>query len=366
MDLLFAKGVASHFAYPGALVSFIPYGNGHINDTFRLFSGGDYILQRLNPTVFPHADWVMENLDLLLAYLQRELAKERAEGKLLHERPLSLIKTKEGASFYIDSQGAYWRSFPFLKGGYSLEKPRTEEDLYQAGNAFGRFLYDFRDFPLDQLKETLPHFHDTPKRYEDLLRAVNADPCHRLKDVQKEVTFYRSHQNDYSRITSPLAEGKIPYRISHNDTKINNLLYDEETNEAVTLLDLDTVMKGSSLYDFGDAARAACNPADEDEKDCRLIRFSLPYFQALLKGYLHGSEALLSPEEIALLPVSVLLLSLELGMRFLSDYLTGDHYMKISYPEHNLVRARVQIALAQDIKRKLPAMERLLKELNAR
>jgi Ser/Thr protein kinase RdoA (MazF antagonist) len=352
--------IVSHF-FPRLQIDTIePFGNGHINKTYLLKGhDGTYILQRLNKDVFHNPEMVMGNIGKVTSYLEEE------EDEDAPYEVLSLLPTLKSHLYHIDQDGNYWRIFPYFENTMSLELPRSGEDLYEAGKAFGDFLYELRDFPSESLVDTIPDFHNTPKRYQAFLASVEKDPRGRAKGVSKEILYLKKHASFYPLVTSRLADGRLPYRVCHNDTKLNNLLYDKKSGKAIAVIDLDTVMKGSLLYDFGDAIRSSGNTALENEKDCSKVSFSLPYFERFSQGYLIGSHGALTPEEYSLLSDSVLLMALELAMRFLKDYLDGDVYFGISYPEENLVRARGQLTLAEDLEKKLPEMKRLLKGAKA-
>jgi len=367
MNLMKANASLIHdvlkaFLFEGEPLSCVPYGNGHINETFLVEGKNRYILQRLNRSVFPHSKRTMDNLVSVTLYLQKQIPLEKERGFATVQEALHLIPTPSGHFAYRDADNNYWRAFLFLPHAISIEEPQTEKEFYEGGKAFGSFLYFLRDYPLEQLATPIPHFHDTPYRYRAFLSAVNKDPLMRAKNAKESIAYLESKADFYPLIQEKLERGELPLRVCHNDTKFNNLLFDETTHEVLEVLDLDTVMKGSLLYDFGDACRSACLEGEEDERSPERIAFSLERFLPFAKGYLAGTHGALSDEEYRLLGDSILLMTLELALRFLSDYLLGDAYFRIEQPDDNLYRAQNQIALAKDIETKLPRLKTLLQE----
>jgi Ser/Thr protein kinase RdoA (MazF antagonist) len=355
-----ANSLAKVFLFKGKILSVSPYGNGHINKTFLVESDERYILQRLNPQIFAHSKETMKNLVDVTVYLEKAILAEKKAGRLVKQEPLQLVKTYDRKFAYRAKDGAYWRAFHLRDKSETFEEPTSLNDLYASGVGFGTFLYLLRDYPAAQLFETIPHFHDTPKRFRDFEEAVQLDPKKRKKECANEIAYLEKFSSFYPRLTEALAQGEIPYRVTHNDTKFNNLLFDCRSHEVVSVLDLDTVMEGTPLYDFGDACRSSCNNAEESERDLRKVFFSLEKYKAFSKGYLTGTSDILNAKEKALLSDSVLLLTLELALRFLEDYLRGDVYFAHSQEDDNLARARGQIALAKDIEKKLPEMRQIL------
>lgn len=361
-----ARSLTKVFLFKGKIVSVSPYGNGHINKTYLVAADERYILQRLNPEVFLHSKETMGNLIAITAYLGQAITRERQKGHPVKQEPMSLVKTLKDELSYTDEKGAYWRAFRLREESETFEEPLTNADLFSSGKAFGEFLYLLRDYPSETLYETIPHFHDTPARYAHFLAAVKDNPKKRNADCVKEIAYLERFASFYPLLVDALFKGEIPCRVTHNDTKFNNLLFDHPSHEVVSVLDLDTVMEGTPLYDFGDACRSSCNEAEEGERDLRRVSFSLTKFRAFSQGYLSGSHGILNARERDLLAPSVLLLTLELALRFLEDYLRGDVYFAIQEKDDNLVRARSQIALAQDIERKKDEMEAIIREVNLR
>ena len=343
--------IAREFTCQGTLQSCRPYGNGHINDTYLLsFREAEgtphtYILQRINHHVFTRPWELMENIQVVTHFLRK---KVRAAGGDPQREVLRLIPSRTG-EFYLFRDGNYWRCVRFIGDCYTVDYDASPEDFYQSGVAFGRFQKLLTDFPSASLYETIPHFHDTPKRLEDLRRAVREDCCHRAAGVSAEIAFALNRAADTTAITGRLASGAIPLRVTHNDTKLNNILLDARDHHAVCVLDLDTVMPGSALYDYGDAIRSGASTAAEDETDLSKVHLDLALFESFTRGFLKGTDGSLTPEELALLPMGAKLMTLECGIRFLTDYLQNDVYFKTTHPTHNLERCRTQFALVAEM-----------------
>jgi hypothetical protein len=353
------SAISEHFAFEGSITGIHRYGNGHINDTFLVEGSTRYILQRLNTSIFKDPKGVMKNIVGVSAELADKVQKEGGDPR---RECMSVIPAKDGRFFYTDPKGDFWRAYLFIEHSLCLDLPRSSEDFRQSAFAFGRFQYGLRDYPTAELSISIPHFHDTPKRYQDFLMAVSKDPKDRKKTALKEIHFVEERQAKISLLQQELEEGKLPMRVTHNDTKLNNVLLDDKTGKALAVIDLDTIMPGSALYDFGDSIRFGANTAKEDEKDLSKVTLSLPLFQTYVEGYLEGCNHILSRSEIEQLPLGAYTMTMECGMRFLSDYLEGDTYFRIAYPEHNLVRARDQFALALDMERKTEEMKEIVKK----
>ena len=335
------------------------YGNGHINDTYLVATDPSYILQKINKNVFKKPEEVMENIKLVTEHLRRKII---AEGGDPMREPLSLIETVDGKPFYKSSDGEYYRMYVFIDGARSYDVVESPEQLYQAAKAFGRFQNMLADFPAEKLYEVIPRFHDTRKRYADFLAAVEADSVGRAAGAAREIQFVKDREDAVGVVVDDIASGILPVRVTHNDTKLNNVLLDEKTGEGVCVIDLDTVMPGSLLYDFGDALRFAGSTGAEDEPDLDKIWFDLANFEAFTRGFVETLPSI-TERELELLPFSVKLLTLECGMRFLADYLSGDTYFKTAYPEHNLIRCRTQFKLIEDMERKMGEMESIVKKI---
>ncbi len=335
----------------------IPWGDGHINDTYRvtgLNGAGEekhYILQRINTTIFRDVDQVMQNIQGVTSFL-RGFAGDPREV-------MQLVCTREGSAYYRDAQGGCWRLYIFVEDSLCLKTPESTEDFRQCALAFGRFQNMLKDFPVEQLSETIPDFHNTPKRFARLMDAVARDPLGRAAQVRQEIAFAVAREDFYSILTDLNAKGVLPTRVTHNDTKINNVLLDKDTRRALCVIDLDTVMPGLAANDFGDSIRSGAVTAKEDEADLSKIHLDLTMYRAFLEGFLEGCGGQLTPEEIRCLPIGAKMMTAECGIRFLTDYLEGDTYFKIHYPEHNLVRCRSQFKLVADMEAKWEQMTAL-------
>ncbi len=350
------------FGLSGKVLRAAPCGNGHINDTFAVsFSGNGasarYIFQRINHRVFREPECVMENIDRVLRHLY-EKALERGE-----RAPLKLIHTRNGNSFHRDRCGDYWRVYNFIAGVRSHDIVRSPALAFEAARAFGAFQADLADLPPPRLHETIPHFHDTPRRLENLERAVAEDREGRAAAVRPEIEFVRVRADAAGRLLALQRARQLPERITHNDTKLNNVLISDADHRAICVIDLDTVMPGLVHYDFGDMIRTSVSPTPEDEPDLDRIEARFEYFEALLRGYLSSAGAFLTPEERRHLPFSGVLITLEIGARFLTDHIEGDVYFKIHRPGHNLDRARAQFRLVERLEALMPRMTDLLGEI---
>ena len=325
-----------------------PYGNGHINDTY-LFTSQPYILQRINTSIFKNPDELMENIENVTGYLRELIVKE---GGNPNRETLTVIPTKDGKRYYRLDENNVFRVYKYIENTKSIENSKTPEDLYEAGVGYGHFQKMLADFPVEKLYETIPNFHHTPKRIDAFKEAVANDIAGRAAGVQKEIAFALEQASWAGDVINGIEDGTIPVRVTHNDTKINNILFDDKTGKAVCVIDLDTVMPGSMLYDFGDALRIGGSTAAEDETDLDKVWFVEEAFEAFAKGYLSEMKEALTEKEIQLLPLGVKLMTYECGIRFLADYLNGDIYFKIHREHHNLDRARNQFKLVADIAEK--------------
>lgn len=331
-----------------------PYGCGHIHKSFLSVSssGHRYLLQKINQNVFPCVTELMENITAVTEFLKR-----RRRDPL---SVLSLVRTREGASF-LQREESCWRLYDFVEGTICLQHPESDEDFYQSAIGFGSFQEMLADFPVDKLYETIPGFHNTPKRFEAFLDVLERDPLNRVSGAEMEIEFVLARSPEMDTLTSALERGDIPLRVTHNDTKLNNVLLDAVTRKACCVIDLDTVMPGSSLYDFGDSIRFGAATAAEDEKDLSRMEISLDRFRVFTRGYCHALLSL-TENEIMLLPAGAKIMTLECGMRFLADYLEGDHYFSTSRQNQNLDRARTQFKLVADMEGKWSAMHKIVKE----
>lgn len=349
---------ACRFRIKGRLRSLEPYGNGHINDTylFRTEEGEtihSYILQRINHQVFRQPKELMENIRLVTSWLARQI--EENGGNPARET-LTLVPLPSGQVLYKDPLGGYWRCYLFIEQALCLEQVRTADEFRESGIAFGKFQKMLSGFPARSLSEPIPDFHNTPLRYQRLLQAVQNNPLGRAESVLPELQFLADRAGELNSALALLEDGRLPLRVTHNDTKLNNVLLDASTRKALCVIDLDTIMPGLSINDFGDSIRFGANTALEDEEDPAKVSLSLPLYQAFTDGFLEGAGQILTGLEIAMLPMGAKLMTLECGIRFLTDYLEGDTYFKIHRPSHNLDRARVQLALVKDMENKWDAM----------
>jgi len=353
MTAALIKPVLKQFNILGDFVSADPYGNGHINDTFAVvFNQGGiavrYILQRINGGIFKNPIKLMENIVHVTKHIH-EKARTRGVADI-SRRVLTLVQTLNGENFVCDQDGSVWRCYIFVENSKSWDIIETPRQAFEAAKAFGAFQCDLMDYKGPQLFETIPMFHHTPSRFATLQRAIKEDVKNRALSVKSEIDFALSNEKLANSLISLQEKGIIPERITHNDTKLNNVLLDNNTGEGICVLDLDTVMPGLSLYDFGDMVRTATNPVAEDELDLSKVKVQVPMFEAIAKGYLEGTAGTLLPVEREHLVTSGKLLTFECGIRFLTDYLQGDTYFKIKRETHNLDRCRTQFALVKSLK----------------
>ncbi len=334
-----------------------PYGNGHINDTYIAMSNPRYILQRINKNVFKNPPEVMENILGVTKHLRKKIIEAGGDPD---RETLNVVQTINGENCYLAPNGEYYRMYKFVEGAVSYEMPESPKMLYEAARAFGKFQNLLADYPANKLYETIPDFHDTRKRFENLKRAVSENKAGRLESVTAEVEFAFAREKEAGIIVDAISDGSVPLRVTHNDTKLNNVMLDEKTGEGVCVIDLDTVMPGSLLYDYGDALRFGASSGAEDEQDLNKIWFDLELFEAFTKGFMSEVGAKLTPTERKLLPFSAKLMTYECGIRFLTDYLEGDTYFKIHRKDHNLDRTRTQFKLVSDMESKFDKMEAIV------
>ncbi len=326
--------------------------SGHINSTYlvtyELGDGGRrrYILQRINEKVFKDPLAVMRNVECVTSHINWKVLRRKRD---LGGQTLNLYPHKTGRFYGYGEGGGIWRCYNYFEGCQTYDVVKNTRQAFEAGHAFGAFQDLVSDLPSDEIVETIPDFHDTRQRYEALMEAEERDSCGRVAEVQPELEFVRRNEDAVDRLLRLQGEGDLPLRITHNDTKINNVLFDMETDEAVCVIDLDTVMPGLSLYDFGDLVRTATNPAAEDERDITKVEMRIGVFEALVEGYLASAGGVLDEAEIAQMAFSGRLISIELGMRFLTDHLNGDQYFRVHRENQNLDRARTQLRLAEQI-----------------
>ncbi len=350
--------ICNAFQYQGELKDLSPYGEGHINSTFKVeTTEGRYILQKVNNNVFKRPTEVMENIDAVTGYLTEKI---KARGGDPTRETLTLIPTAEGKKYYVDEEGQLYRMYLFVENAVCYQIIENEQVFYEAAAAFAAFQKELADFDASVLYETIEKFHDTGDRYQKFLAAVEADKVGRLAEVEEEVAFVKAREADTTLVTGKIASGELPLRVTHNDTKLNNVMIDSATQKGICVIDLDTVMPGSLLYDFGDSIRFGASSAAEDETDLEKVYMKPELFEAYVKGYLEVLGDRITKEEQDLLPFSAKLLTFECGMRFLTDYLDGDNYFKIHYPQHNLDRARNQFKLVADMEAKMDLMKEIV------
>ena len=348
------RSVCEKFALLGNVISVEPYGEGHINQTVLVTTDERrYILQKMNTKVFPDTEGLMANVCAVTEYL----AQKGVET-------LHVIPTVDGKNYYSDETGKY-RVYDFIENTVTYQKVANSEVFKNSGAAFGEFQNYLADFDASCLTEVIKRFHDTPNRFENFKAALEADAFGRAKDCKPEIDFVLSHGDTYGKVMEGLKDGSIPLRVTHNDTKLNNILMDAETDKARAIIDLDTIMPGSMLFDFGDSIRFGASTAAEDEKDLDKVHFDIDLFRAYAEGYCGAVKNSITAKEAELLPYGAYLMTIECGMRFLADYLSGDTYFATKYEGHNLVRCRTQIRLASEMEASFDAMGKIIKEILA-
>ena len=349
--------IISRFRLEGLPIHFARYGSGHINETWLVVTNRPhlYILQKINGRIFRDGEGLMENIRLVTEHIRKKETDPR--------RVLTLVPTLDGGYWLTLPDGEIWRTYEFVTGSICLDRAESADDLRQSGAAFGRFQQLLADFPAQSLREILPGFHDTPKRYEALKRAVREDRAGRAKTAQREIDGYLRREDTAGFMIGLLRAGELPLRVTHNDTKLNNVMLDGETREPLCVIDLDTVMPGMAASDFGDTIRFGASTAAEDEKDLDRVHLSLPLYRAYAEGFLGVCRESLTPLEKSTLPEGARLMTLECGVRFLADYLEGDVYFHTDRPEHNLDRARTQLKLVEEMEARMDDMRRILGEV---
>ena len=345
------------FRITGTPVDCLSFGHGHINHTYLVTTDTDnaYILQKINKYVFKDPVKVMANASAVTNYI-----RERASDPRMS---LHFILSHEGKYYHRDDQGEFWRMYDYAEG-FCLDAPESPEDFYQSAIAFGNFQHMLSDFPAETLYETIPEFHNTVDRFRQLHEAIKADNVGRVAAAQPEISYALSMESFCGKLQQMKEAGELPLRVTHNDTKLNNVLLDKTTRKSLCVLDLDTVMPGLSVHDFGDAIRFGAATAAEDEQDPSKMKLDLTMFEAFTRGFLETAPEL-TEAEIKMLPWGALIITMEIGIRFLKDYLDGDLYFRTAYPEHNLVRCRTQLALAADMQKKWDSMNAIVEKTAA-
>lgn len=347
--------VLKAFKFDGEAVSKEPYGSGHINSTFLVVTntGKRYILQKINNKIFPDVEGLMNNITLVTEHLKKKYTEPR--------RVLNLIKTIDDKSF-AEVDGEYWRAYDFVEDSLCLQLPENNDDFYESAVAFGSFGEALSDFPVEKLVEVIPDFHNTPSRFKKFHEVLEKDPLGRAALVQEEIKFCLDREEEMGTLQRLRNEKVLPDRVTHNDTKLNNVLLDKDTRKNLCVIDLDTVMPGLCLYDYGDSIRFGASTALEDEKDLSKVSMSLDLFKIYTNGFVSALPNL-TKEEKENLPLGAKTMTFECGMRFLTDYLDGDHYFAVHREGHNLDRARTQFKLVADMESKWEEMNKVVMEL---
>ncbi len=352
--------VARRFQICGEFLSAEAYGSGHINDTYcvafdQAGTKTRYIFQRINHNIFKRPDLLMENIQRVTAHLAVKVAGQPDVSRRL----LTLIPTREGICYHQDAQGNYWRAYLFIEKARSYDAVENPRQAFEAAKAYGHFQKLLADLPAPRLHDTIPDFHHTPKRFAALTKAIEGDLFNRAAEAKKEIDFALKH----AAITDALIRAGLPERVTHNDTKFNNVMLDDETGEGICVVDLDTLMPGLALYDFGDMVRTTTSPTKEDERDLTRIEMQFPMFEALARGYLTEAGGFLTPGEKKMLALSGKLITFEIGIRFLTDFLGGDTYFKVHRNGHNLDRCRTQFKLVESIEQQEDRMNELVESI---
>jgi Ser/Thr protein kinase RdoA (MazF antagonist) len=356
------RAAATQFQFHGEVAEIAPHGNGHINDTYRVECHGAgapmrYVLQHINRNVFRNPAAVMQNIERVTAHLGAQAAREPDAAR----RVLKLIPAQDGRNWHVDAEGGTWRAFQFIDGAHTYEAATSAGQAFQAARAFGRFQQQLANLPAPRLHDTIPDFHSTPRRFAALEQAIASDVKGRAILARPEIEFALARQP----IAGVLLKANLPERITHNDTKFNNVLLDDATGEGICVIDLDTVMPGLALYDFGDMVRTTTSPAAEDEQDLSKVTMQFPLFEALVRGYLESAGGFLTAAEKKYLAFSGKLITFEIGIRFLADHLAGDTYFKVHREGHNLDRCRTQFKLVESIERQEEKMNGLVETIAA-
>lgn len=354
--------ILSHFCVQGELISSCQYGNGHINTTRHIViddngANREYILQEINTNVFRDLDALMDNYMGVTRFLRRKI---QMLGGDPDRETLNIIVTNDGKSYYRDENGKCWRLMLFVEESICYEKVEKKEQFYESARAFGNFQRLLADFPADSLHEIIPNFHNTPERLRLFREAVRSDVCGRASEVADEINFVLAREKFAYTLENARAAGDLPIKVTHNDTKLNNILFDIKTGKPICVIDLDTIMPGYSVNDFGDSVRFGATTAAEDEVDLSKVNFDISLYELYVKGFIEGAAGGLTESETRLMPIGAMMMTYECGMRFLTDYLQGDTYFRTSRPRHNLDRARNQFKLLEDMEQNLDRMKEIV------
>ena len=353
----------AQIAFEGELLEKGPYGSGHINDTFCLIykqedgSRRRYILQHMNKEIFTKPEELMENIVGVTSYLRKKIIEQGGDPE---RETLNLIPTKSGDMYYVDSHNEYWRAYAFIEDAFSYDSVEKPEDFYASAVAFGNFQRLLADYPAETLHETIVGFHDTKARLARFKEVVAADIKGRASSVQEEIQFVLDREETANVLGDMLAAGELPLRVTHNDTKLNNIMLDKTSGKGLCVIDLDTVMPGLAIHDFGDSIRFGANTGAEDEVDLSKVSCSLELFECYTRGFIEGCGGSLTAKEIEMMPMGAKVMTYECGMRFLTDYLEGDVYFKTHRDHHNLDRARTQFKLVSDMEDKWDKMKEIV------
>ena len=358
------KNIYDVFAINGKFEKAEPFGDGHINDTYLVSctdngSKNHYIFQRINKNVFNRSDLLMSNMVCVCDFMCSEVSMR---GGDVQREVLSIARTKDGKEFHIDDEGYAWRVLNYVSNSKSYTVATSPSQIYSAARAFGKFQRMLQKFPVSDIVETIPDFHNTPKRFDALIKAAERDEFSRLDGVKAEYEFVLERKDFCDTLEKLKNEGKLPLKVTHNDTKLNNVLFDKDTDEAVCVVDLDTVMPGLSVNDFGDFVRSSTSNAKEDEADLSRVNFDLERYELCVKGFLEGAGDTLTETELEMLPIGAMMMTLECGMRFLTDYLSGDVYFKTHRENQNLDRARTHFKMFSDMEKSYTKMCEIVKK----
>lgn len=356
------KEAIEEIDFKGTIKSVKPFGGGHINDTFLLVytlpEGKEikYILQRINHEIFTNVEHLMENYCNICSHLKKQI---KLMGGDEERETITVIYTKDGKSYVKDSKGNFWRGILFIHNSITMEVVESPMDFYKTGKAFGRFQQQLKSFQVEELQEIIPNFHNTEERYKSFLNSVKRDKVNRANLVKEEIKFITDREEDTIILLDMLSKGILPLRVTHNDAKISNIMLDKDTKEGICIVDLDTIMPGVVAYDFGDAIRSGATYATEDEVDLNKVSLELDLYEAFTKGFIEGAEGTFTKAEIESLRWGAKIITLEQGIRFLEDYINGDEYYKIDYPEQNLNRTRTQLKLVEEMESKWDKLQEI-------
>ena len=353
--------VVAAFDVEGKVVEYVPFGNGHINDTrlVTMDNGVQYVLQRINKNVFKRPDLLMENYVGVTKFIRKKIEEMGADPL---RNVLNAMPTKDGKAFLLDEEGEFWRLLVYVTDSIGYDKVERPEQFYDSAVSFGDFQYMLRDYPAHTLHETIVNFHNTPDRYRQLMEAIENNAAGRLDEVGAEIEFAKARFEFAHTLENAHKEGKLPLRVTHNDTKLNNILFDINNGEALCVIDLDTIMPGYSVNDFGDSIRFGATTALEDETDLSKVNFDISLYELYVKGFIEGAKGGLTEGELEMLPIGAIMMTFECGMRFLADYLNGDTYFRIHRPSHNIDRCRNQFKLVADMESQLDEMKAIVRK----